>query len=120
MIQIKFFSMKNKHLKNTSIILVILLSFFLGRVSKQMKSVNEIQPTYLTDSFQVGSKYEVEGFYNTLQSESDSDIVYRCGQSKIYHPTTSHASFKRCKSKVYELTVKRAKELGMRHCKCRF
>lgn len=120
MIQNKFFSMKNKHLKNISIILVILLSFFFGRESKQVNSVNEIQPTYLTDSFQVDSKYEVDRFYNTLQPGINSDIVYRCGQSKIYHPTTKHASFKRCKSKVYELTVKRAKELDMRHCKCKY
>ncbi|WP_117880203.1 hypothetical protein [Aureibaculum luteum] len=111
--------MKNKHLKNTSIIIVILLIFFLGRESKQVKSVYESQPTYLKDSFEDDSKHEVDGIFNTIQEESNSDIVYRCGQSKIYHPTTSHASFKRCKSKVYELTVERAKELGMRHCKCR-
>ena len=111
--------MKNERLKNTSIILLILLSFLLGRESKQTKSFNEIQPTYLTDSFQVDSKHDVDGIFNTLQSVSNSDIVYRCGRSKIYHPTKTHASFNRCKSKVYELTVKRAKELGMRHCKCK-
>ena len=112
--------MKKKRLKNTSIILVILLSFFLGRESKQVKSINESQPTFLTDSFQVDSKYGVDGLFNTIQLESNSDIVYRCGQSKIYHPTTTHGSFKRCKSKVYELTVEKAIELGMRHCKCRY
>jgi len=112
--------MKNKQLKNTSIFLLIVLSFFLGRESKQLNSVNEIQPTFVTDSFQVDSKYKVDKFYNTLQPESNLDIVYRCGQSKIYHPTTSHASFKRCKSKVYKLTIERAKELGMRRCKCKY
>jgi len=112
--------MKNKQLKNTSIILVIVLSFFLGRESQQLNSVNEIQPTFLTDSFHVDSKYEVDKFYSTLQPESSSNIVYRCGKSKIYHPTKTHASFKQCKSKVYELTVQKAMELGMRHCKCKY
>ncbi len=111
--------MKNQTLKNVIIIIVIISSFFLGRESKPIQSVDKIQPLYFTDSFQVDND-QLDGFYNRLSIEGGSDIVYRCGQSKIYHPSKTHASFKRCKSKVYELTVERAKKIGMRHCKCRY
>lgn len=79
--------------------------------------------------------YTTESFTNSIQTnqfesstivktssevlQDDEVIVYRCGKSKIYHPTTRHSSFKRCTSGITKLTVKKAKSLGMRHCKCR-
>lgn len=45
--------------------------------------------------------------------------VYVCGKSDIYHPTKSHASFKRCKSTILEMTEKEAIASGRRKCKCR-
>lgn len=103
-------------MKYSIIILSVTLSFFLGRESKELGSFCKQQSTYVTDSFQPNT---LEGRYhfNYIQLK-DNDTVYRCGKSKIYHPTTTHGSFKICKSKVYKLTVKKAKSLGMRHCKC--
>lgn len=105
-------------MKYSILILSITLSFFLGRESKELfKATNPFQPTYSLDKFQPNtlSNYTIN---DSIYQLKETDTVYRCGQSKIYHPTTAHASFKRCKSKVYKLTVKRAKKLGMRHCKC--
>ncbi len=110
--------MKPKQLKNITISLAIITTFFLGRESKQVEISNRLQPYYFTDTLQHTISNNFKDIYAPLQSLENSTIVYRCGQSKIYHPTKSHASFKRCKSTIYELTVERAKELGMRHCKC--
>ncbi|WP_353780108.1 hypothetical protein [Winogradskyella sp. 3972H.M.0a.05] len=102
-------------MKTTLFILAITLSFFLGRESKTLND----NPSYITSPSFQSDLDPIQSFSNyTLPVLNDTTKVYRCGQSKIYHPSTSHASFKRCKSTVYILSVKRAKELGMRHCKC--
>ena len=113
---------KSKQLKYLTILLTIITAFLLGRKSNEIDSSNNFQPRYFSDSLQ---KIRSNTIYqdNSLmpnQALDDNTIVYRCGHSNIYHPSKNHASFKRCKSKVYELTVKRAKELGMRHCKCSY
>ena len=105
--------MKSKKMKSLVFGLAIFLSFFLGRESKDLNMVKEMKSQYVSDTFEVQS-FSV----NPTLNLSDSTTVYRCGKSKIYHPTTRHSSFKRCKSKVSKLTVKQAKSLGMRHCKC--
>lgn len=105
--------MKKEQLKTTIFILAITLSFFLGRESKTAIADTEVPRT-----IQLGPP-EIQSFNNYIPLQlNDTTKVYRCGQSKIYHPSLSHGSFKRCKSKVYILTVKTANELGMRHCKC--
>lgn len=48
-----------------------------------------------------------------------SETVYVCGKSEVYHPTKSHASFKRCKSRILEMTEKEAIDSGRRKCKCK-
>jgi len=106
--------MKTKTTKQTTIILAIALSFFLGRESKGV-NVN-YSPTLNTQSLDNG-KRAVD--IRNLLYKNDTDTVYRCGKSKIYHPTLQHGSFKICKSMVTKLTVKDAKSMGMRHCKCR-
>ena len=95
-------------------ILIILISVFIGKEAVIEKNANSYEASYLADSFQAQPIQK-----NMPLLVNDTTKVYRCGQSKIYHPTTRHASFKRCKSKIYVLTVKQAKQLGMRHCKCR-
>lgn len=109
--------------KNKIILMLsVTLSFFLGRESKELVLANNKLTYHNTSSLKKNAITNEQApflameFNEALQKETDT--VYRCGQSKIYHPTTSHSSFKRCKSKVYKLTVARAKELGMRHCKC--
>ncbi|MEZ4854175.1 hypothetical protein [Flavobacterium sp.] len=54
-----------------------------------------------------------------IKTNDVDKIVYVCGKSDIYHPTTSHASFKRCKSKILEMTEKEAIASGRRKCKCK-
>ncbi len=111
--------MKSKKTNKTTVILSIVLSFFLGRESKgfngDYKSSHNKQEQYEPYALDAHTNFNED---TLILREKETDTVYRCGQSKIYHPTTSHSSFKRCKSKVYNLTVKRAKNLGMRHCKC--
>ncbi|WP_299278367.1 hypothetical protein [uncultured Psychroserpens sp.] len=108
-------------MKYSIVVLAITLSFFLGRESKNVAPKQYIPSSHIPNSFnnsQVGTE---SLFYtpNNIQVRLEpKDTVFRCGQSKIYHPTLSHGSFKNCKSKVYKLTVERAKELGMRHCRC--
>jgi len=111
--------MKTKQLRYITVSLAIIISFILGRESKEFDNSNRTQPNYFSDTLQKTRLNSFKEVYTPLQP-LNSAIVYRCGQSKIYHPTKTHASFKRCKSKVYELTSKRAKELGMRHCKCSY
>lgn len=114
--------MKSKQQRYLIILLAIITAFFLGRESKEIDTSNNFQPNYFSDSLQKtpSNTFNQDNLYTPLQQLNDETIVYRCGHSKIYHPSKNHASFKRCKSKVYELTVKRAKELGMRHCKCSY
>lgn len=108
--------MKLKKSKQKTVILAIVLAFFLGRESKGFN-------TYYTKEHPVVPevKYVIE---NEVLPEVKSDIlsindtVYRCGKSKIYHKSLEHGSFKICKSKITKLTVKYAKSLGMRQCKC--
>lgn len=110
--------MKTNQLKYITVSFAIIVSFFLGRESKELETPDKIQPSYFSDTLQKKEQNSLEDLFTPLQALSNNIIVYRCGKSKIYHPTKKHASFKRCKSKVYELTIERAKELGMRHCKC--
>nr|WP_321237559.1 hypothetical protein [uncultured Psychroserpens sp.] len=116
--------MKDKNLKYTILILATTLAFFLGRESKILVPNQPLTNAYTPNSFNsnaVKQKRENSASYlpNNIQVRLElSDSVYRCGQSKIYHPKLTHGSFKNCKSKVYKLTVERAKELGMRHCRC--
>jgi len=112
--------MRPKKTKHITIVLAIILSFFLGRESKGFNTLYcpqiELSEDLNTPNF-LSKNNSV--YKNSLELNLKlTDTVYRCGQSKIYHPTITHGSFKLCKSKVYKLTIKRAKELGMRHCKC--
>lgn len=109
--------MKFKQL-NYITLLAIIISFFLGRQSVGVVGTsNELPSQYLSDSSGLPNTYLIQ---KPFLEEKSTDTVFRCGKSRIYHPTKTHASFKRCKPKVYELTAKRAKELGMRHCKCSY
>lgn len=111
-----FISDKKKQLKYISIIGLLLVSFFLGRQSVALKTTDALSGGYIADSSILNdSSYLIN---NYLIEEDITGKVYRCGNSMIYHPTIKHGSFKRCKSKVYELTVEQARKLGMRHCKC--
>ena len=112
--------MKTKQLKYITISLALILSFFLGRESKELEAPSKVQPNYFSDTLQKTEQNSLEDLFTPPQLLDNKTIVYRCGKSMIYHPTLSHASFKRCKSKVSELTVEKAKELGMRHCKCKY
>jgi len=112
--------MKPKQLRYIAISFAIIISFFLGRKSSSLKIDDTYPKSFLTDSsFFDTSKYLIND-NNYLIDASSNNMVYRCGNSMIYHPTKKHASFKRCKSKVSELSVEKAKEMGMRHCKCSF
>ena len=108
-------------MKYSMIMLAIILSFFLGRESKSVVPNQYIPNTHIPNSFNSRQIENENSFYipNNIQTRLEpTDTVFRCGQSKIYHPTLSHGSFKNCKSQVYKLTVERAKELRMRHCRC--
>lgn len=112
--------MKTKTAKQTTVILAITLAFFLGRESKGFNNndFNEINHARTINSRALNSSESV--FYDRIPlHEKATDTVYRCGKSKIYHPTLQHGSFKICKSIVTKLTIKEAKNIGMRHCKCR-
>lgn len=114
--------MKPIHLKYLTLFLAIITAFFLGRESKEINTSNNFQPHYFSDSLQKNPSNTIYQDNSLMPNQAldDNTIVYRCGHSHIYHPSKNHASFKRCKSKVYELTVKRANQLGMRHCKCSY
>lgn len=107
--------MKFKKSKQTAVILAIVLAFFLGRESKGFNTAHT-KPQVPQASLTYASINETEAVYSLILQANDT--VYRCGKSKIYHPTLQHGSFKRCKSKITKLTVKQAGKLGMRHCKC--
>ncbi len=107
---------KKKQLKYISIIGLLFVSFFLGRHSGALKITDASSEGYIADSSILNDgSYLIDDY---LIEENIRGKVYRCGNSMIYHPTIKHGSFKRCKSKVYELTVEQARKLGMRHCKC--
>ena len=117
--------MKTKTAKQTTVILAITLAFFLGRESKGFNTYSYYPETFnYTTNTQSTRKLEAvnNAIFNTNKilrlQEKNKDTVYRCGQSKIYHPTLKHGSFKICRSKVTKLTVEEAKSKGMRHCKC--
>ncbi len=117
--------MKTKTAKQTTVILAITLAFFLGRESKGFNTYSYYPETVNhTIKAQDIRALEAENnvTFNTNNvlrlQENNTDTVYRCGQSKIYHPTLKHGSFKICRSKVTKLTVEEAKSKGMRHCKC--
>ena len=111
--------MKPKKLQKTTMVLSVVLAFFLGRESKGFNAHEELQPNYGQESYK---PYFLNGGYYDGKIlrlvENDKDTVYRCGKSKIYHPTLKHGSFKICRSRITKLTVGKAKRLGMRRCKC--
>jgi len=103
-----------KQCKHIVFLALLFVSFMFGRVNNTIVHA---------ENFNI---IEVESFRQTKQASriisfqnNNETLVYRCGKSKIYHPTTRHSSFKRCNSGITKLTVKKAKSLGMRHCKCR-
>lgn len=110
--------MKKKQIEYCIIIFGLVISFIIGRESSSFNNKNYETP-FKPNSYQSITPIDINAFNNSLKTEEkNGDIVYQCGKSKIYHPTLSHASFKKCKSKVTKLTVKKAKNIGMRHCKC--
>lgn len=116
--------MKTKTAKQTTVLLAITLAFFLGRESKGGNTYYPRASGYNTIQQQNTHFLEAKKnlSYNRTQvlrlQENNTDTVYRCGKSKIYHPTLLHGSFKICRSKVTKLTIEDAKSKGMRHCKC--
>jgi len=114
--------MKTKHVKSLLFITSLIVSFFLGRESKHTNFENTIRANHSIIEYAPLELDPKNDFFNTIRefNQKETDTVYRCGQSKIYHPTTSHGSFKRCRSIVYKLTLERAQNLGLRHCKCNY
>ncbi|GAA4838683.1 hypothetical protein [Algivirga pacifica] len=54
-----------------------------------------------------------------LHSNTGTTQVYRCGTSKVYHNSKTHAALtKRCTKEIFTYTVAKAKDLGLRACKC--
>ncbi|NER17020.1 hypothetical protein [Spongiivirga citrea] len=109
--------MKIKRLKDPLFLLVVALSFFLGRESKELNLFNDNEPPH-NANIRAVIPNNVDNSYFTIPLESIKDSVYRCGKSKVYHPTLKHGAFKICKSKVTKLTQEKAIEQGLRHCKC--
>ena len=108
---------KKRQLNHIFIIGLFLVSFLAGRQSITLKTTHKPSRVYLADSSILNDHSYLINYYYLI-GENLTDKVYRCGKSMIYHPTKAHASFKRCKSGIYELTVEKAKKLGMRRCKC--
>lgn len=48
-----------------------------------------------------------------------NDTVYVCGKSNVYHTSITHSALDRCKSGITKMTLKKAKSLGKRACKCK-
>lgn len=117
--------MKTKTAKQTTVILAITLAFFLGRESKGGNTYLYYPETFSDTIKQKQTplleiENDVSSYNNKLLrlQENNTDTVYRCGLSEIYHPTLEHGSFKICRSKVTKLTIEEAKSKGMRHCRC--
>lgn len=53
-------------------------------------------------------------------NNSLADKVFVCGKSKIYHKSDSHNALGNCKSGIAEMTEKKAKDKGLRVCKCKY
>lgn len=48
-------------------------------------------------------------------------IVYRCGESKLYHKIPTHnALVKSCKSDIKEMKESEARAKGLSPCKCKY
>jgi hypothetical protein len=55
----------------------------------------------------------------SLTSFEINNVVYVCGDSKIYHPTKVHNSFNNCNQSVIEMSESAALNAGKRICKCK-
>ena len=46
--------------------------------------------------------------------------VYVCGNSEIYHTARNHQSFNKCTSGIIVMRKSEEKNMGKRHCKCKY
>lgn len=108
---------KKKHFEYTTYILLIILSFFLGRESKTLSLPNK--PSYGFEKNDIsidGTEFQSLDMEDNLFDLSSTAYVCNGRSSKRYHFKKNCRGLSSCRSSISEVTIEEAKKRGRTLC----